>query len=207
MRIPEDNSIRKFKKFCREGAELLACLTMYNEDFNQFSDSVGGFMRNYAELLKLNEKRYKGKVAIVCVADGLDRLDREFLEQSKAYGIFDENLMSEYFVNDQPKNEDGEFNKLKSIQDMKKLPDNEIHEYETLNIGHCFHSKLNFSQVLKKHKIEGTPANEWIVENLGFKAVPYIDFFFLIKHKNSGKIESHLWFFKGFCTFLNPSLT
>ena len=50
---------------------------------------------------------------------------------------------------------------------MDKLKPNEHHEYETLNIGHCFHSKLNFTQILKKHKIEGTNANEWIVENLG----------------------------------------
>ena len=26
----------------------------------------------------------------------------------------------------------------------------------------------------------------------------------VIKHCNRGKIESHLWFFKGFCTYLNP---
>ena len=96
-RIPDENSIREFKDFCFGGAELLACLTMYNEDFTQFSDSVGGFLRNYAELLKLNRERYEGKVAIVCVADGLDRLDKEFLDQSKSYGIFDENLMRTYF--------------------------------------------------------------------------------------------------------------
>ena len=34
-----------------------------------------------------------------------------------------------------------------------------------------------------------------------------IDFFFLIKHKSQGKIESHLWFFKGFCNYLQPKLT
>lgn len=26
----------------------------------------------------------------------------------------------------------------------------------------------------------------------------------VLKHKNKGKIESHLWFFKGFCQYLNP---
>ena len=36
-----------------------------------------------------------------------------------------------------------------------------------------------------------------------FEHLP-IDVHFLIKHKNRGKIESHLWFFKGFCTKLNP---
>jgi len=27
---------------------------------------------------------------------------------------------------------------------------------------------------------------------------------FGIKHKNQGKIESHKWFFKGFCEYMNP---
>ena len=29
----------------------------------------------------------------------------------------------------------------------------------------------------------------------------------MIKHRNAGKIESHLWFFKGFCNYLQPKLT
>lgn len=31
-----------------------------------------------------------------------------------------------------------------------------------------------------------------------------IKFFFVAKHENSGKIESHLWFFKGLCGYSNP---
>ena len=27
---------------------------------------------------------------------------------------------------------------------------------------------------------------------------------FVIKHRNQGKIESHKWFFKGFCDYINP---
>ena len=83
--------------------------------------------------------------------------------------------------------------------------------YETHNIGHCFHTRLSFADALRDHKIKEVPANEWIVSKLDkIKAegdLPLIDFFFLIKHKNAGKIESHLWFFKGFCSYLNPLLT
>lgn len=28
--------------------------------------------------------------------------------------------------------------------------------------------------------------------------------FFVIKHRNAGKVSSHLWFFQGFCKLLNP---
>ena len=34
--------------------------------------------------------------------------------------------------------------------------------------------------------------------------MPDIDFYFCAKHNNSGKIESHLWFFKGFCAYVKP---
>lgn len=35
--------------------------------------------------------------------------------------------------------------------------------------------------------------------------IPDINFFFCGKHENVGKIESHLWFFKGFCAYINPT--
>jgi cellulose synthase/poly-beta-1,6-N-acetylglucosamine synthase-like glycosyltransferase len=52
---------------------------------------------------------------------------------------------------------------------------------------------------------------EWIVNNgkdndgnkKQFK-INNIKFFFCAKHNNSGKIESHMWFFKGFCSYVNP---
>lgn len=34
--------------------------------------------------------------------------------------------------------------------------------------------------------------------------LPDINFFFCAKHENVGKIESHLWFFKGFCAYIDP---
>jgi chitin synthase len=34
-----------------------------------------------------------------------------------------------------------------------------------------------------------------------------MDVHFVIKHKNRSKIESHLWFFKGFCNQLNPTFS
>jgi len=44
-----------------------------------------------------------------------------------------------------------------------------------------------------------------IIEPLKNQKPPKIKFFFVIKHENSGKIESHLWFFKGFCAPTNPT--
>jgi len=52
---------------------------------------------------------------------------------------------------------------------------------------------------------------EWIVDNGKSREgnmkqfnIRNIKFFFCVKHDNSGKIESHMWFFKGFCAYTNP---
>lgn len=37
-----------------------------------------------------------------------------------------------------------------------------------------------------------------------FTSLP-LDIHFAVKHFNKGKIESHLWYFKGFCQLLNPT--
>lgn len=34
--------------------------------------------------------------------------------------------------------------------------------------------------------------------------IPEIRFFFVAKHENTGKVESHMMFFKGFCDPMNP---
>ena len=41
------------------------------------------------------------------------------------------------------------------------------------------------------------------VKNKVFKHLP-MPIHFIIKHRNQGKIESHKWFFKGFCDYTNP---
>ena len=53
------------------------------------------------------------------------------------------------------------------------------------------------------------PPYDWIISN-GRNKAPFeirnkVNFFFCAKHENSGKIESHLWFFKGFCAYTNPT--
>ena len=48
---------------------------------------------------------------------------------------------------------------------------------------------------------------EWLLDNKRGKYTlenKKIKFFFCPKHENTGKIESHLWFFKGFCAYTNP---
>lgn len=84
--------------------------------------------------------------------------------------------------------------------------------YSTNNVGHIFSKRLkkvDIENIVRKNEMIGILHNkdkgvlDWMT-NTGKKELPEINFFFCAKHENSGKIESHLWFFKGFCSYVKP---
>ena len=120
--IPAGNALHEFKKSCAGRLELLGCVTMYNEDFNLFRDTMAGFMRNYAELLEVNEARYKGRVAVVCIADGFAKLNEEFLQGMTDHGLFDRKYLVQAGCFEKVTNHDGsKSEKLREFVDMGVL--------------------------------------------------------------------------------------
>ena len=200
--IPADSDIAKLRTHCSKGGmELLVCMTMYNESMEHFLNSIAGVLRGYAELLKIHKRRFEGKVAIILIADGFDKLPVDFRNAAKRYRLINDDWMEDYSFEYRGERQ------LKEISDLGFLQEVE-EEFETMNIGHCFVRKVSFVELLRNHYIGNVSAPSWIVENLGeIDSVPEIDFIFLAKHKNAGKIESHLWFFKGFCEYFQPKLT
>jgi cellulose synthase/poly-beta-1,6-N-acetylglucosamine synthase-like glycosyltransferase len=92
-------------------------------------------------------------------------------------------------------------------------------DFETNNLAHCFSRKITFNQLMKGLPIEEAKnfkIDDYSIENFMFgdsapgkcKHQKYtdipMDIHFLIKHKNRAKIESHQWFFKGFCNKIKP---
>lgn len=58
--------------------QLLFCVTMYNEPFEQLMQTLAGVYRSYYELVDMDESFYD-RVHVVMIADGYDKLDEEFL--------------------------------------------------------------------------------------------------------------------------------
>ena len=158
----------------------------------------------------MDRQRFTGSIGIGIIADGYDRIDEDFLKMAEYQRFIDRKEMMEYFL--QPENDDEETkkepivtNKLINITKLKKdIKNPDL--YETANVCHVFHNRLNLSGFLANHLIEGTDAQTWIAEKLDDFIFPSIEVFFCLKHENAGKIESHLWFFKGLCTYLNPKM-
>jgi chitin synthase len=67
-----------------------------------------------------------------------------------------------------------------------------------MNLLHTFQSKLSLND----------PIFETPFEGMGILADenPSVNFIMAIKHLNNKKIDSHLYFFRGFCEYLNPNL-
>jgi chitin synthase len=207
-----------------KGAKLLICITIYNEPFSQVLESLSGLYRAYYELLE-SDASYLEKVSICIIADGYDRLKTPFLEACAKAGIYDEKYTQEAFNHEQQ--EVPGFDKSTTLeQDDKKIfyttnfyNDETSHLYGSNNIGHTFSRNLTFEDW-----IQGVPAakrQRMHVNNLSIDKFIYgsakrggaANFIYgpkpilcnlIIKHSNKGKIESHLWFFKGMCQYLNP---
>lgn len=91
--------------------------------------------------------------------------------------------------------------------------------YGANNIVHCFSRAMKFPDFLRCLSEEEKEA--FTIDNYSYHDFMLGDdqpgkvkrrkFFhlpmpihFAIKHQNQGKIESHKWFFKGFCEYMNP---
>ena len=90
------------------------------------------------------------------------------------------------------------------------------YSYATNNVAHIFCQKIDYKKIIDMfdHKDDDKryewdlhngrlSPSDWITSSQKYD-IPDINFFFCAKHENRGKIESHLWFFKGFCYYIEP---
>jgi cellulose synthase/poly-beta-1,6-N-acetylglucosamine synthase-like glycosyltransferase len=91
--------------------------------------------------------------------------------------------------------------------------------YGSYNVAHTFSKYMNFQEWMSglddakqdSMKIDNYDIYDFLlgsdttgeVKNKMFKHLK-MPIHFMIKHRNQGKIESHKWFFKGFCHYTNP---
>ena len=68
---------------------------MYNETYKQLLETLAGIYRSYYELVEWKEE-YRNKVHVVIVADGYDRLSKDFLLKLEKAGIYNSFATSDY---------------------------------------------------------------------------------------------------------------
>ena len=80
-----------------------------------------------------------------------------------------------------------------------EIIDNLLHLYQTELSLKELDLKLHFKKEQESKEIE-------ISQKYGDESDRTVNFFFAIKQFNRGKIDSHLYFFRGFCQEINPEL-
>ena len=218
----------------RNKPKLLVCITMYNEPPKQLVESLIGVYRAYYELVRASKKNIN-KVQVVIVIDGYENLSKEDLMVYEKAGIYNAFSTSNYkyaeLSSDKTsydikfKGESILAQKLKlSYIDLNFIHEgnmnNKIRVYGANNVAHCFSRSMKFpdwlqgfdSRAVKEFKINRYTYDDFLlgsdkpgcVKEKAFFNLP-IPIHFVIKHRNQGKIESHKWFFKGFCEMMNPA--
>ena len=113
----------------------------------------------------------------------------------------------------------GRQNTQRSAKAQEEPVNNYWRSYGTNNIGHCFSRAIKFEEWVnsltpedqRTLSIDNYSVYDFLygsdkpgkVKNLKYTSLA-MPIHFMIKHSNKGKIESHKWFFKGFCEYMQP---
>jgi len=216
LQLPDDSLIH----FGKENQPLLmCCVTMYNEPFIQLLQSLAGIYRNYYELCGIDES-FKDRCHIVIIIDGYDKVDEEFLMKCEKAGLYNEFKTKRFRTVETPPGSDKPIHRFRNLNFINSDTMNDkVRVYGTNNISHCFSRMIKFPEFM--NALTPQEQNDFVINNYGvydfllgsetkgkvktkkFRHMP-MPIHFNIKHKNQGKIESHKWFFKGFCEYMNP---
>ena len=170
--------------FLNKDYQVVICISIYNENWMEFVKTMKGVLRYIKEC---EESRHPDpqEIAVMAIVDGYDKMDRELKKNLSKIGLYNEQRISEEFFEDRGEAKK-KFAKYMYVQDQTR-------EHYMSNCMHVFHSKMNKAQIGE------------FAQGENFSDVPFMHFYFCVKHMNGGKLDTHFWFFRGFCPMINPS--
>ncbi|CAI2366285.1 unnamed protein product [Moneuplotes crassus] len=216
----------------QRGMHHMFCITMYNEPYIQILQSLAGIYRAYFELLEINKNKYKDKISVCIICDGYPIFTKgqEGMDNWERYekaGMYDNDISNNYWKINQEregnkKHDNFEYSKVPSLSKLENNSESIADiTLETKNIAHCYSKSMKFENFLdglsvqeqQGFKIDNLAILDFLygddeetnIKTRRFFSMP-IDVHLVVKHFNRGKIESHLWFFKGFCNTVQPTL-
>jgi cellulose synthase/poly-beta-1,6-N-acetylglucosamine synthase-like glycosyltransferase len=156
---------------------------MYNEDEEELQFTMEGIVQNYEAMsMDPDIQMQQEDLSVVLVCDGYDNMPETFKKYAREKKFLDETALVKKGFMTQDKQGKYKMKPLRDIMDKGvKVPTNALHIFEVCTSDFGLREDKQFSRP--------------------------INFFFAIKHKNSGKINSHKWFYQGFCEYLNPEHT
>lgn len=142
--------------------KVLVCITMYNEGFDQFLQTMTGVLRAIAELEFYDPKTYKDRIGVVLVADGADKLSDDFKQRAHDSGLMCMETLKKYATKKDQNDKERVYLEFKKIKEQGQTEVHstftkpyELHTYSSRNIAHIFSSKPDFERILEK--FQGPP--------------------------------------------------
>jgi cellulose synthase/poly-beta-1,6-N-acetylglucosamine synthase-like glycosyltransferase len=161
--------------------EFLMVVTMYNENIEQFNNTLDGIKQNVTKFKE--EKIECSKLAVVVIVDGIAPFSRMLSNKTDKRNEENVKGFKEFYDRDMIREEI--CNRL-GMNVSKKDTIDEINGIQIKHAGdeiaHCFMRKIS---ILKDSPL-------------------YLQVIFCVKHLNLRKLNSHLWFFGGFCKMIKP---
>ena len=205
------------------GPKIAICVTLYNEGPRWLEDTLRGLFVSIQNLKTQNPGKFSpSDISIFMIQDGVGEMEQElidFLNVNSGLGIIDLKLINvssrernhqgvdAYYTEDTPM----------SIPHTGSIP--KVHrrrmprdiawtaKEEELgarnNVLYLFQSKLSPAHPGCNHLLSKLhiTQREALLQDKELS----LNIFFGIKHFNGKKLESHLWFFRGFCEgYINP---
>ena len=209
-RIKQSSAMRNASE--EFGMKMCFVVTLYNEDKKNFTDSMKGIIQSIYELQQSPQfEIHEDEIGIFFIADGLDKLNSKLVEYLIESGMYDEDLLEhELMCFDKAVDMDPSEEAQHTYEYLWKVKDQcgtNITKYQTTlqwddididdnpanNVLHLFQRRTNMNFGINFPLIEHDENH-----------LPNYNYFFGVKHLNGGKLDSHLWFFRGLCGYLNP---
>lgn len=189
--------------------KILICVCMYNENKNAINLTLNGIYENLGELEAQGIS--SEEVAVVLLQDGILKLVKDRNKRSLVQG---KNSMVEFY---RRLDQLGNKKKCDLVERINVILDEiDNHNRRGMSIA----NNKDFPPSIEKnvsllyqnvwqpwmtddffHEINSTYEPK---KKTDYINKPYLKTFSCFKHLNGTKLSSHLWFFEGFCRYLDP---
>lgn len=165
--------------------KLMVCITMYNEDVEEFKTTMRGVLQNIEVLAQDPHTNIKkNDVLVVLCCDGAVQIPQSFIDYLTERKALDFNLLKEkgFATFD----ETTQRYKMRDIEDFME----QGQESYPNNLLHMF----------------GTTLDDFGIEDADseYYRGRKVNFMFALKHNNNGKVNSFKWLFQGVARYLQP---
>ena len=124
----EESILDEMSKKGKIGETKLAiCITMYNEDWKEFDDTMTGILMNVKQMQTAAQRTNNSisdKIVVFLIADGYDRLGKDYFDKAEKLGLCNRKLITDLY---------GDIDSTSKLCDLWRTPEGDVEKANLLN--------------------------------------------------------------------------